>query len=471
VRVRDTLFIGGDWVHSRGGVLEVENPATEEVMGSVPDGTVEDLDRAVDAARAAAGSWSESTVDQRAKTIQRMHEGLVARLTDLGRLIATEMGMPLPMATLVQAGLPAMVMGSFATIVNDFNFSEEVANSLVVREPVGVVGALTPWNYPLHQVVAKVAPALAAGCTIVVKPSELAPLSAFVLAEVAEEAGLPAGVLNVVTGNGAVLGRAIATHRGIDMVSFTGSTRTGKDVAAHAAATVKRVSLELGGKSASVVLDDADLSEAVRASVSQSLLNSGQTCIAWSRLVVPRHRHDEAAAMAAEVADGFTLGDPLSGSARLGPLVSLTQKERVLGFIRAGIDEGASLVTGGPDRPEGLDRGHYVRPTVFAHVDNAMSIASEEIFGPVLSIISHDGDDDAVRIANDSVYGLHGAVFSADTQRAMAVARRLRTGQVDINSAGFNHLAPTGGFKESGVGRELGRSGLEEYLEIKSIQR
>jgi aldehyde dehydrogenase (NAD+) len=348
-------------------------------------------------------------------------------------------------------------------------FEERIGASVVVREAAGVVAAITPWNYPLHQAVAKVAPALAAGCTVVLKPSEVAPLSAFLLAEAAEEAGLPSGVLNVVTGRGAA-GEALVAHPDVDMVSFTGSTAAGRAVAAAAAATVKRVTLELGGKSPAVVLDDADIDEAVRSAVSQCYLNSGQTCIAWSRLLVPRSRQDEAVAVARKVAEEFTVGDPLAGSARLGPLATRDQRERVRSYIRKGVEEGATLVAGGPEPPEGLARGFYVRPTVFADVKEDMTIAQEEIFGPVVAVIPYDDEDDAVRIANGTIYGLHGAVFSRDRERALAVARRLRTGQVDVGGGTYNHLAPFGGYKQSGVGRELGRQGLEEFLEVKSLQ-
>jgi acyl-CoA reductase-like NAD-dependent aldehyde dehydrogenase len=328
---------------------------------------------------------------------------------------------------------------------------------------------VTPWNYPLYQLACKVGPALAAGCTVVAKPSEVAPLTGFELADVADEVGLPPGVFNLVSGDGAV-GHALVAHPDVDMVSFTGSTAAGRTVAAAAAATVKRVTLELGGKSPAVVLDDADIDEAVRSAVSQCYLNSGQTCIAWSRLLVPRSRHDEAVAVARKVAEEFTVGDPLTGGARLGPLATRDQQERVQGYIRMGVEQGATLVAGGPEPPEGLPRGFYVRPTVFADVEEDMTIAQEEIFGPVVAVIPYDDEDDAVRIANGTIYGLHGAVFSRDRERALAVARRLRTGQVDVGGGTYNHLAPFGGYKQSGVGRELGRQGLEEFLEVKSLQ-
>ena len=333
-----------------------------------------------------------------------------------------------------------------------------------------MVGCITPWNYPLHQVVAKVAPAIGAGCTVVLKPSEVAPLTAFVLAEIVDQAGLPAGVFNLVTGTGPVVGEAIAAHPDVDMVSFTGSTRAGKRVSELAAKTVKRVALELGGKSANVILDDADFEKAVKAGVGNCYLNSGQTCSAWTRMLVPKERQDEAIAIAKKAAESFTVGDPVKGESRLGPLISDVQQKRVRGYIEKGIAEGATLVTGGAEQPPGLDRGYYVKPTVFANVKSDMTIAQDEIFGPVLSILPYEDEDDAVRIANDTIYGLAGGVWSKDPERAKRVAKRMRTGQVDINGGSFNPMAPFGGYKQSGRGRELGKFGLEEYLEVKSLQ-
>jgi acyl-CoA reductase-like NAD-dependent aldehyde dehydrogenase len=355
-------------------------------------------------------------------------------------------------------------------MLTSFCFEERIGNSLVVREPVGVVGAISPWNYPLHQIVAKVAPALAAGCTVVLKPSEVAPLSAFLLAEVVEAAGLPPGVFNLVCGTGAVVGEALAAHPEVDMVSFTGSTRAGRRVSELASPTVKRVALELGGKSASIVVEDADLAKAVRSTVSSCFLNSGQTCTALTRLLVPRSRQAEAVKLAADIAEGFTVGDPFGGEAKLGPLVSAPQRDRVREYIGQGMREGAELMVGGPEPPPGLDRGYYVRPTVFDNVLPGMTIAREEIFGPVLSVLTYEDEDDAVRIANGTRYGLAGAVWSADGRRAEAIARRLRAGQVDINGGRFNPMAPFGGYKQSGHGRELGRYGLEAFLEVKSLQ-
>jgi len=467
----DKLYVNGQWVEPAGSnTIDVINSTTEEVMGRIPEGTPEDVDRAVKAARAAFENWSSTPVEERASYLQRIAERLGARISEIASIIAAEVGMPLPLATAVQAGLPAMVMDSYANIVSEFTFEEVIGNSTVVREPVGVVGCITPWNYPLHQVVAKVAPAIAAGCTVVLKPSEVAPLTAFILAEVMDEVGLPAGVFNLVSGYGPVVGEAIASHKDVDMVSFTGSTRAGKRVSELASQSVKRVALELGGKSASVVLDDADFEKAVRSTVNSCYFNSGQTCSAHTRLLVPKDRHDEAVSIAKGAAERFTLGDPQEGRSKLGPLVSEAQRERVRNYIRKGVEEGASLVTGGAEAPDGLEKGYFVRPTVFANVTSDMTIAREEIFGPVLSIIPYTDEDEAVRIANDTVYGLAGGVWSSDTERAKSVARRLRTGQVDINGGSFNTMAPFGGYKQSGNGRELGKYGLEEFLEVKSLQ-
>ena len=471
MHTRDSIYIDGAWVPSTGtGTIDVFASATDEVIGTIPEGTAEDVDRAVTAAQGAFGSWSETSPEERAKHLTRLQEGLVARMGELATLIANEVGMPIRLAGAIQVGLPTMVMGSYAQLLGEFAFEERIGHSLVVREPVGVVGAITPWNYPLHQIVAKVAPALAAGCTVVLKPSEVAPLNAFVLAEIIDEAGLPPGVFNLVSGTGPVVGEAIAAHPGVDMVSFTGSTRAGKRVAELAAATVKRVALELGGKSANVILDDADLERAVATGVTNCYLNSGQTCTAWTRMLVPRDRLADAERIAAARAEGYHLGDPLSEETNLGPLASAAQRERVQGYINQGVAEGARLVTGGAEPPDGLTQGYYVRPTVFSDVRPDMTIAQEEIFGPVLSIIPYDTEEEAIEIANGTVYGLAGGVWSADPERAQRVARRLRTGQVDINGASFNPFAPFGGYKQSGIGRELGRHGLEEYLETKSLQ-
>jgi betaine-aldehyde dehydrogenase len=472
VKDHHQFYVNGKWVQPAGtGMIDVINSTTEEVMGRVPEGTAEDVNTAVAAARAAFSAWAETPPAERARYLAAIAEKLQWRMNEIAEVIASEVGMPLPLSTAVQAGMPAAVMGYYAKLLGEFKFEDEpVGNSLVVREPVGVVGCITPWNFPLHQVVAKVAPALAAGCTVVLKPSEVAPLTSFILAEIIDEVGLPAGVFNLVTGYGPVVGEAIAAHKEVDMVSFTGSTRAGKRVSELAANTVKRVALELGGKSANIILDDADFDKAVRSGVSSCYFNSGQTCSALTRMLVPRERHDEAVGIAKETAQKFTPGDPRDAKTKIGPLISATQRDRVVNYIKRGIEEGATLVVGGAEMPEGLEKGYFVRPTVFADVRNDMTIAQEEIFGPVLSIIPYDDEEDAVRIANDTIYGLAGGVWSSDTERAKRVARRLRAGSVEINGGNFNPFAPFGGYKQSGNGRELGRYGLEEYLELKAMQ-
>jgi acyl-CoA reductase-like NAD-dependent aldehyde dehydrogenase len=471
MKVFDRLYIGGSWVEPAGpGAIDVLSPSTEEVVGRVPEGTAADADGAARAAVEAFPVWAATPAAERAHALDRLKQALAARVEDVAQTITAEVGMPLALSRSIQAAVPVTVLASYAELLPGFAFEERVAHSVVVKEPVGVVACITPWNYPLHQIVAKVAPALAAGCTVVVKPSELAPLNAFLLAEAVHEAGLPKGVFNLVSGTGPVVGEALCAHPAVDMVSFTGSTRAGRRVAALAADSVKRVALELGGKSASVVLDDADFPRATKATVSSCFLNSGQTCTALTRLLVPRSREEEAVGLAVEAARAFTVGDPFGGQAKLGPLVSATQRDRVRAYVRAGVAEGAALRLGGVEPPDGLTRGYYVRPTVFASVRPEMTIAREEIFGPVLSILPYGDEDDAVRIANDTPYGLAGAVWSASDERAQRVARRLRTGQVDVNGGRFNPLAPFGGFKQSGYGRELGEWGLEEFLATKSLQ-
>jgi aldehyde dehydrogenase (NAD+) len=468
---RAELFIGGAWTPSSGdGFIEVVNASTEEVMGRVPEGTPEDVDRAVAAARGAFEVWSQVPVADRSELCAAVAVRLQDRAEEIAALVSSELGMPIKQSVGIQAGLPAMTFGSQPDLVGQVAWEERIGNSLVVREPVGVVGAITPWNYPLHQVCAKVAPAMTAGCTVVLKPSEVTPLTAFVLAEIFAEVGVPPGVLNLVTGYGPVVGEAIAAHPGVDMISFTGSTRAGRRVSEVAAATVKRVALELGGKSPNVILDDADLQRAVVDGIQKCFLNSGQTCSALTRMIVPREQLPVVEQIAQAVAEQWTVGDPFADGTALGPLVSDAQRERVRGYIEKGVQEGAKLVTGGAEAPEGLDRGYYVRPTVFSDVTPEMTIAREEIFGPVLAIMPYDDEEDAVRIGNATDYGLAGGVWSSDEERAQRVARRLRTGQVEINGGVFNPLAPFGGFKQSGHGRELGRHGLEEFLSVKSLQ-
>jgi aldehyde dehydrogenase (NAD+) len=471
LQVRDRIFIGGEWVQPRGTEpIEVVNSTTEEVMGTIPACSAEDADRAVAAARAAFDSWSRAPREERAGYLSAIAAGLGGRSEEIAATITQELGMPLKLSQMIQVGLPTSQFAAMPKLMEEVAWEEEIGNSRVLREAVGVVGAITPWNYPLNQIAAKVAPALAAGCTVVLKPSEVTPLNAFLLAEVIEAAGLPAGVFNLVTGTGPVVGEAIAAHPGVDMVSFTGSTRAGKRVSELASATVKPVAMELGGKSPNVILDDADLAKAVPDGVAKCFLNSGQTCSALTRMLVPREKLAEAEQIAAATAAAFTPGDPFEDSTRLGPLVSDVQRRRVRGYIEKGEAEGARMVAGGAEAPDGLDRGYFVRPTVFSDVAPEMTIAQEEIFGPVLAIQPYDGEDDAVRIANDSPYGLAGGVWSGDEERAIAVARRIRSGQIEINGGAFNPLAPFGGYGQSGHGRENGRYGLEELLQVKSLQ-
>jgi acyl-CoA reductase-like NAD-dependent aldehyde dehydrogenase len=471
VQVRDRIYIGGEWVAPSGSEpIEVINSTTEEVMGTIPACVAADADRAVAAARAAFPAWSATSREERAGYLNAIAAGLGERSEEIAATIAQELGMPLKLCQIVQVGLPTSQFAAAAKLIDEVAWEEEIGNSRVIREAMGVLGAITPWNYPLNQIVAKVAPALAAGCTVVLKPSEVTPLNAFQLAEVIESVGLPAGVFNLVTGTGPVVGEAIAAHPGIDMVSFTGSTRAGRRVSELASATVKPIAMELGGKSPNLILDDADLERAVPDGVAKCFLNSGQTCSALTRMLVPRDKLAEAEQLAAATAEAFTPGDPFEESTRLGPLVSELQRERVRGYIRKGEEEGAKLVIGGAEAPDGLEHGFFVRPTVFSDVTPEMTIAQEEIFGPVLAILPYDGEDDGVRIANDSPYGLAGGVWSGDQDHAIAVAKRIRTGQIEINGGAYNPLAPFGGYGQSGHGRENGRYGLEEMLQVKSLQ-
>jgi aldehyde dehydrogenase (NAD+) len=464
---RSDLFIGGEWVPPASSeTIPVENPATEEIIASVPAGTAEDVDRAVAAARAAFDGWAATPMAERAVVLDRLHTALTGRSAEIAKTVGLELGTPLKVAKAVQAGLPLTVLRGYADLAARPIPDETIGNSLIVHEPVGVVGAITPWNYPLHQVVAKVAAALAAGCTVVLKPSELTPLVAYLLMDAASEAGLPAGVLNMVTGTGPVVGSAIAGHPDVDMVSFTGSTATGRAITHAAADRIARVALELGGKSANVILADADVTRAVKVGVGNAFLNSGQTCTAWTRMLVHRSVYDEAVALAAKTAAGYTVGDPFDEGTRLGPLVSGAQRDRVRGFISR---SSGRLVAGGLDAPL-PGKGHFVAPTVFADVAPDSELAQEEIFGPVLSIIPFGDDDEAVTIANNSRYGLAGGVWGSP-ERALAVARRMRTGAVDVNGGSFNPFAPFGGYKQSGVGRELGEYGLAEFQQTKAIQR
>jgi acyl-CoA reductase-like NAD-dependent aldehyde dehydrogenase len=471
IGARERVFIGGRWVLPAGAdPLPVVNSATEETIATIPGCTPVEVDKAVEAARGAFEGWAATPRAERADALAAIAAGLGERSEELTATITAELGMPLKLTKMVQVGLGINHFAAMPKALEEVRWKEEVGNSLVLREPVGVVGAITPWNYPLNQIGAKVAPALAAGCTVVLKPSEIVPLNAFILAEVIESVGLPPGVFNLVTGIGPVVGEAIAGHPGIDFVSFTGSTRAGRRVSELAAATVKPVAMELGGKSPNVLLDDADFARAVPDGVAKCFLNSGQTCSALTRMLVPRERLAEVEELAKAAAEAFTPGDPFEPGTRLGPLVSETQRERVRDYIAKGEAEGAKLLTGGTDAPEGLDRGYFVRPTVFSEVTPQMTIGREEIFGPVLVIQPYDGTDDAVRIANSTDYGLAGGVWAGDQERAIAVARRLRTGQIEINGGAFNPAAPFGGYGQSGHGRENGRFGLEELLQVKSLQ-
>ncbi|MFE6892945.1 aldehyde dehydrogenase family protein [Streptomyces sp. NPDC057694] len=461
MKAHEGMYIGGEWRAAAGSdTIAVVNPADETVIGHVPAGTVEDVDAAVRAAREAFPAWAATAPAERAAKIAALRDVLVARKDEVAETVTAELGAPLPFSQTVHAGVPILVSGSYAELAASYPFEEKVGNSTVYAEPVGVVGAITPWNYPLHQIVAKVAPALAAGCTVVLKPAEDTPLTAQLFAEAIDEADVPAGVFNLVTGIGAVAGQALAEHEGVDLVSFTGSTAVGRQIGATAGAAVKRVALELGGKSANVILPSADLAKAVNVGVANVMGNSGQTCSAWTRMLVHTSQYDEAVELAGAAAAKY--GD------RIGPLVNAKQQARVRGYIEKGVAEGARLVVGGTETPH--EQGYFVAPTVFADVTPEMTIAQEEIFGPVVSIIRYEDEDDALRIANGTVYGLAGAVWAGEEAEAVAFARRMDTGQVDINGGRFNPLAPFGGYKQSGVGRELGSHGLSEYLQTKSLQ-
>jgi acyl-CoA reductase-like NAD-dependent aldehyde dehydrogenase len=470
IRYEKHYYAGGWQTPSTSDTIDVISSATEEIIGRVPRGSVDDVDRAVKAARAGFVQWSQATADERAGWLEKLSSAMKTRVPQVAEAISHEVGTAIGFAQKVQAEFPITNIALNAKFIRDYKLEEELGNSLIVKEPVGVVGCITPWNYPLHQIVAKVAPALAAGCTIVLKPAELAPLSALMLADAAHEIGLPAGVLNIVCGSGRVVGEAIVGHPDVDMVSFTGSLAAGRRVAALAGDGIKRVTLELGGKSAFVVLDDAPFEKAIAVGVNNCMQNSGQTCSAWTRMLVPRARQADVIDLAKAQIAKLTMGDPFDPKTRLGPLASANQRDTVLGFIETGKKEGAELIAGG-GRPSSLAKGFYVEPTIFANVDNRMEIAQEEIFGPVLSIIAYDSDDEAVRLANDSIYGLAGGVWGGSPERALAVARRMRTGQVDINGGRFNHLAPFGGYKKSGLGRELGPHALDEFFQLKAIQR
>ncbi|MEU1280467.1 aldehyde dehydrogenase family protein [Streptomyces sp. NPDC005805] len=463
MKAHDGMYIDGAWRPAVGTeTIAVVNPADEQVIGRVPAGTAEDVDAAVRAARAAFPGWKATPPAERAAVLSALHEELGRRTEEIAETVTAELGAPPRFALAVHASMPVLVAGSYAELAASHPFEETIGNSTVLLEPVGVVGAITPWNYPLHQVVAKVAPALAAGCTVVLKPAEDTPLTARLFAEAVDAAGVPAGVFNLVTGLGTVAGQALAAHEDVDLVSFTGSTAVGRRIGATAGGAVKRVALELGGKSANVILPSADLAKAVTVGVANVMANSGQTCSAWTRMLVHKDRYEEAVELATAAAATYVPGE------RVGPLVNARQRERVRGYIEQGIAEGARLVAGGPEAP--LATGYYVSPTVLADVTPEMTVAQEEIFGPVVSILKYEDTDDALAIANGTVYGLAGAVWAGDDAEAVAFARRMDTGQVDINGGRFNIRAPFGGYKQSGVGRELGPHGLGEYLQTKSLQ-
>ncbi|ORB30501.1 aldehyde dehydrogenase family protein [Mycolicibacterium parafortuitum] len=464
---RTELFIDGQWITPNGtGTVEVIDPATEEVIGGVPSGTADDVDAAVAAARRAFDPLV--SVAERRERLARVIDAMQKRLPDIAETITREMGAPVRIAQSVQTQVPLAVARGIADVLEKFEFEERVGNSLVVREPYGVVAAITPWNYPLYQVVAKVIPAIAAGCPVVLKPSNEAPLSTFEFVEAIQAAGLPPGSVNLVTGPGRVIGEHMAAHPEVDLVSFTGSTDVGARVGELAGKTVKKVALELGGKSANVILDGADLATAVKVGVGNAFLNGGQTCMAWTRMLVPQSRYAEALDIAAAAAARYTVGDPWDPGTRIGPSASRSQFETVLGYIERAQRDGARLLTGGAEKIR--DTGYFVAPTIFADVDPLSELGQEEVFGPVLAIIPFTDSDDALRIANATPYGLSGAVWAADDDTAIAFARAVQTGQLDINGGPYNPVAPFGGYKKSGIGRELGRYGFEEYLQTKALQ-
>lgn len=466
--VRNQLYIDGAWVDpiTDNGVIEVVNPATEQAIGHVPDGTSADVDAAVAAARRAFDP--EVSLDERRRRVTNIVEALERHLPQIAELITAEMGSPKRIAESVQTQVPLAVAKGILTTVNEPESEERIGNSVILREPYGVVGAVTPWNYPLYQVVAKLVPAIAAGCTFVLKPSNEAPLSVFGFFAALDEAGLPPGTVNLVSGPGPVIGEAIASHPNVDFVSFTGSGGAGARVAELAGGAISKVALELGGKSANIILDDADLDTAVKVGVRNAFLNGGQTCMAWTRMLVPRDRYEEALQIAAATAERLTVGDPNDPDTRLGPAASASQFDTVRGFIDRAVADGARVVAGGSKQVR--SPGYFLAPTILANVDPMAEVAQEEVFGTVLVVLPFDDDDDAVRIANSTPYGLSGAVWSATDERSISVAKRVRAGQLDINGGAYNPRAPFGGYKASGFGRELGTYGYEEYLQIKSLQ-
>jgi len=470
--MRDMLqfYIDGQWVDPvTANPFDVINPATEEVCGRISLGSPADVDKAVAAATRAAEDFANTTREERISLLEKILEVFATRHDDVATAIMEEMGAPWKLAKFAQAASGPEHIQAAIDVLKTYEFAEHHGTTRIVKEPIGVCALITPWNWPINQIAVKVAPALAAGCTMVLKPSEIAPFDAMIFAEILHEAGVPAGVFNLINGDGPSVGAALSSHPDVAMVSFTGSTRAGVAVAQNAAPGVKRVAQELGGKSANIILDDADFEKAVSRGTNDCFENSGQSCNAPTRMLIPADRMDEAAAIAAKRAESTTTGDPEDPGTRMGPVVSELQWNKIQDLIQKGIDEGATLVVGGTGRPEGLDKGYYVQPTVFADVSNDMSIAREEIFGPVLSIIPYDNENEAVQIANDTPYGLSGYVSSSDLDRARRVAAKLRTGMVHINSASLDSMAPFGGYKHSGNGREWGAHGMDEFLEIKSV--
>ena len=471
MHTRDRLYIDGKWVQPIGtGSIGVINPATEEIIGKIPVGSKKDIDNAASAARIAFDSWSKSSIKTRIDILNALSNALKERGEEIAQTITAEVGTPIGYSRVAMVGTPRVVSRSYAKILENFNWEEKVRNSIICKEPIGVCAFITPWNFPLHQIIGKVAPAIAAGCTMILKPSKEAPLSAFILADILHEIGLPPGVFNLVSGHGSEIGNYMSSHPEVDMVSFTGSTGAGVSVSEAAATTVKRVTLELGGKSANVALEDADPTLVAKKAIGACHQNSGQTCSALTRLIIPESMSQEVYEIIADKNNSYTVGDPLEESTRCGPMVSLRQQKSINEYIESGINEGATLISGGLGMPEGISKGYYVKPTIFANVSSNMKIWKEEIFGPVLVIATYKSEEEALRLANDSIYGLSGGVWSKDEGRAIDFAKDMRTGQVSVNGGAFNVSAPFGGYKLSGNGRELGTHGLNEFLEIKSIQ-
>ena len=471
MHAREQLYIDGKWIDSLGkGSIDVINPATEEIIGRVPVGSTKDVDKAVVAAKSAFDSWSKSSIEERIELLNALSNAFKERGEELAQTITSEVGTPIGYSRVAMVGTPRVVSRSYAKILEDYVWEEEIRNSIICKEPIGVCAFITPWNFPLHQIIGKVAPAIAAGCTMILKPSKEAPLSAFILAEILDEIGLPAGVFNLVSGHGSEVGDYMSSHPDVDMVSFTGSTGAGVSVSQSAAPTIKRVTLELGGKSANVALEDADPVLVAKKAIGACHQNSGQTCSALTRLIIPESMNKQVCDVITEKNDSYLVGNPLDKETRCGPMVSLRQQLSVTEYIQSGIDEGANLISGGLGMPDGIEKGFYVKPTIFANVTPDMKIWKEEIFGPVLVITTYNTESEALKLANDSIYGLSGGVWSEDPDRAVNFAKKMRTGQVSVNGGSFNVSAPFGGYKLSGNGRELGTHGLDEFLEIKSIQ-